>query len=101
MLMITKATIIPVKWFELKVGDFVLIANLKCKVTRVPNGSEYGHPPVEFSSKDGIMTNLDKRFSYYYKILDCEEKNLCYTCGKNEVEKDHEICKQCQEDQLP
>jgi len=72
---VAKATIEIVRGHTLEEGDFILVADRKCKVTSAPFGIG---DMIEFESEDGCISSsdFDSRFMWYYRIVDCEEKDL-------------------------
>lgn len=75
---ITKATIETVKGSQLKEGDFILVADRKCRVISVPF---YPAEMVKFESEDGCINSegFESGFMNYYRIIDCEEKDIYET----------------------
>jgi len=75
---IMKARIEVVKASQLKKGDFILVADRKCLVKSVPFRLE---EIIEFESEDKCIDSsvFESRFMNYYRILDCEERDVYQT----------------------
>jgi len=91
MKIVKKAKIEIVKLDELKVGDYILWANFRCKIQEIDRWNR----KVSFvpcSMPD--YRPLEGSYVNYYRLIDWEEKNICYVCGKELEEGD--ICKECE-----
>jgi len=96
MKIVKKAKIEIVKLNELKIDDYILWSNLRCKVQEIDRWNR----KVTFvpCSMPDDYEPLEGSYLNYYRLIDWEEKNICNICGK-ELEKG-DICNECEHETL-
>jgi len=95
MKIVRKAKIEIVKLDELKAGDYILWANLRCKVQKI---DRWNHKVTFVPCSMPDDKPLEGSYLNYYRLIDWEEKNICYICGKELEEGD--ICDKCEHEDL-
>jgi len=96
MKIVKKAKIEIVKLDELREGDYILWINLRCKVQEIDRWNR----KVTFvpCSMSDDYEPLEGSYLNYYRLIDWEEKNICYMCGKEIEEGD--TCKEYEHENL-
>jgi len=96
MKVVKKAKIEVVRLAQLREGDEILWSNLRCKVLEIDRFKRKvtfvpSSLPLSYHSNP-----LEGSYMHYYRVLKCEEINICMLCGKEIEEGD--ICKECKEE---
>lgn len=73
MQVVVEATVRVVKPEELKVGDYILWSNLKCKVLQIYLDAVRHKRYVIIGLPDGTSTKIPV-YNYFYVIERCEER---------------------------
>lgn len=102
MKIIKTAKVEIIKSKDLKVGDYILWSNFKCKVVEIFTNASSDRTSVfahilQFDDDEKSIMQIPK-YKDFYKILDSEEIILCNSCFNNQVVKEGDWCKECEED---
>ena len=92
MKIVKKATVEVVTLSQLREGDEILWSNLRCKVL----GIDSLNRSVVFAPADGEEKPFEGSFMHYYRVLACEEVNICIFCGR-EIASGY-ICEECRDE---
>ena len=92
MKIVKKATVEVVTLSQLREGDEILWSNLRCKVLGIDSLSR----SVIFAPAGGVEKPFEGSFTHYYRILVCEEVNVCTSCGREIASGD--ICEECKDE---
>ena len=93
MRVVTGADIIVCRQHELVVGDEILFRNIECIVTDI---NEINGVTFHSLNKRHPIIEEIRIFGYWYKTCECSYKFICDVCCQNEVEKEFEVCGECQ-----
>ena len=87
---IKTAKIEIVSFKDLKIGDYILWCNFRCKIIElIPEIRA-----LQFEDYEKSVITIPK-YSKFYRILDYEHAILCNYCLHNEVEKEGDYCQEC------
>ena len=92
MKMVKTAKIEVVTLSQLREGDEILWSNLRCKVLGIDSLSR----SVIFAPVGGVEKPFEGSFMHYYRVLACEEVNICIFCGREISSGD--ICEKCRDE---
>ena len=92
MKLVKTAKIEVVTLSQLREGNEILWSNLRCKVLGIDSLSR----SVTFAPVDSIEKPFEGSFMHYYRILACEEMNICIFCGREIASGD--ICEACRDE---
>lgn len=77
MLVVKEAKIEIVKPTELRVGDQILWSNRNCTIDTI----SINYKKIYTTDSNGLEFGAHG-YLRYYKILECEEVNICSVCGE-------------------
>ena len=92
MKIVKTAKIEVVTLSQLKEGDEILWSNLRCKVLEIDSLSR----SVIFAPVVSVEKPIEGSFMHYYRVLACEEVNVCTFCGREIASGD--ICEVCKDE---
>jgi len=92
MKIVKTAKIEVVKLEQLKEDDEILWSNLRCRIVSIDRFKR----KVYFVPHSMHDKPFEGSYLNYYRLIDCEEQNVCRACGR-EI-KEGEICDMCKDE---
>jgi len=92
MKIVKTAEIEVVRLEQLNEGDEILWSNLRCKIV----GIDRSKRKVYFVPRSTPGDPFEGSYLNYYRLVDCEEQNVCRACGREIGEGD--ICDVCKDE---